>query len=80
MADGTRVPIINEQEYVVIDVDGGHVICMDEGGNQLRFDLGQHAGRAAELWKRGEGNVRVKVRSAVGVDQVVDVRTAAEGE
>ena len=73
---GTTVPIVNKNEFEIIDIDGDELTLMDEAGNQ-KTDLNLPAypeGLGDEIrdaWSGGENSVMVTVQSAVGIEQVI---------
>jgi translation initiation factor 5A len=73
---GTTVPIVNRNDWEIIDIEGEELTLMDEGGNQ-KTDLNlptypdDMAKDIRENWNGGENSVIVTVQAAVGIEQVV---------
>ncbi|KAL3937498.1 MAG: hypothetical protein SGBAC_007410 [Bacillariaceae sp.] len=73
---GTTVPIVNRNDWEIIDIEGDELTLMDEGGNQ-KTDLNlptfpdTMANEIREAWNGGENSVMVTVQAAVGIEQVV---------
>jgi translation initiation factor 5A len=73
---GTTVPIVNRNDWEIIDIDGDELTLMDEGGVQ-KADLNlptypdDMAEAIREAWNGGENSVIVTVQAAVGIEQVV---------
>ena len=73
---GTTVPIVNRNDWEIIDIEGDELTLMDEGGVQ-KTDLNlptypdDMANAIREAWDGGENSVIVTVQAAVGIEQVV---------
>lgn len=73
---GTTVPIVNRNDWEIIDIEGDELTLMDEGGNQ-KTDLNlptfpdTMADEIRDAWSGGDNSVMVTVQAAVGIEQVV---------
>lgn len=73
---GTTVPIVNRNDWEIIDIEGEELTLMDEGGVQ-KTDLNlptypdDMANAIREAWAGGDNSVIVTVQAAVGIEQVV---------
>lgn len=76
---GTTVPIVNKNDWEIIDIEGDELTLMDEGGNQ-KTDLNlptypdNLAEEIREAWNGGENSVMVSVQSAIGIEQVISYK------
>ena len=82
---GTTVPIVNRNDWEVIDIgEGDELTLMDEAGNQ-KTDLNLPTfpdGMAQEIrdaWNGGENTVIVTVQAAVGIEQVIAYKKENSG-
>jgi translation initiation factor 5A len=73
---GTTVPIVERNDWEIIDIEGDELTLMDEGGNQ-KADLNlptfpdNMGEEIREAWNGGENQVMVTVQAAVGIEQVI---------